>query len=168
MPSVGRAVTRARLYDAVYQKVGLSRSESSALVELVLKEIADSVARGEAVKVIIFRNVHCTQEGSPHGPESENRRRRTDLFTSRRCIQGVGRLEATDKRRGHFPCRSDLRSLSDKNDQTRLHEQLKLSGVAIVVDPFVTPHRAQHDGTQQTLHLKASTKVRHGWARTER
>jgi hypothetical protein len=49
---------------------------------------------------------------------------------------------------------------------TRLHEQLKLSSVAIVVDHFATYHRAQHDGTQQTLHLKASTNVRHGWART--
>jgi integration host factor subunit alpha len=54
MPSVGKAVTRARLYDAVYQKVGLSRSESSALVEIVLKEIADSVASGEAVKLSSF------------------------------------------------------------------------------------------------------------------
>ena len=27
MPSVGKAVTRVELYDAVYRKVGLSRSE---------------------------------------------------------------------------------------------------------------------------------------------
>jgi integration host factor subunit alpha len=49
MPGVGKAVTRVELYDAVYRKVGLSRSESSALVELVLKEISDSVAKGETV-----------------------------------------------------------------------------------------------------------------------
>jgi integration host factor subunit alpha len=54
MPSNGKAVTRVELYDAVYQKVGLSRSESSALVELVLKEISDSVARGETVKLSSF------------------------------------------------------------------------------------------------------------------
>jgi integration host factor subunit alpha len=54
MPNVGRAVTRAGLYDAVHRIVGLSRSESSALVELVLKEISDAVARGEAVKLSSF------------------------------------------------------------------------------------------------------------------
>ena len=54
MPSVGKALTRVELCDAVYRKVGLSRSESSALVELVLKEISDSVARGETVKLSSF------------------------------------------------------------------------------------------------------------------
>jgi integration host factor subunit alpha len=54
MPNTGKAVTRVELYDAVYGKVGLSRSESSGLVELVLKEISDTVARGEAVKLSSF------------------------------------------------------------------------------------------------------------------
>jgi integration host factor subunit alpha len=42
MPNVGKALTRVELYDAVYRKVGLSRSESPTLVELVLKEISDA------------------------------------------------------------------------------------------------------------------------------
>ena len=37
----GKTVTRVDLCEAVYQKVGLSRTESSAFVELVLKEITD-------------------------------------------------------------------------------------------------------------------------------
>jgi integration host factor subunit alpha len=37
-----------------YRKVRLSRSESSALVELVLKEISEGVARGEIVKLSSF------------------------------------------------------------------------------------------------------------------
>ena len=37
----GKTVTRADLCEAVYQKVGLSRTESASLVELVLKEITD-------------------------------------------------------------------------------------------------------------------------------
>jgi integration host factor subunit alpha len=37
----GKTVTRADLYQAIYQKVGLSRTQSAALVELVLKEITD-------------------------------------------------------------------------------------------------------------------------------
>jgi integration host factor subunit alpha len=54
MPNSGNAVTRVELYDAVYRRVGLSRSESASLVELVLTEITDSMARGETVKLSSF------------------------------------------------------------------------------------------------------------------
>jgi integration host factor subunit alpha len=54
MPNFGNAVTRVELYDAVYRRVGLSRSESASLVELVLTEITDSIARGETVKLSSF------------------------------------------------------------------------------------------------------------------
>ena len=47
MTGTGKTVTRVDLCEAVYQKVGLSRTESSAFVELVLKEIAEAfVKRG--------------------------------------------------------------------------------------------------------------------------
>jgi len=63
----GKTVTRVELYDAVYRKVGLSRSESSALVELVLKEISDSVARGETVKLSSFGTFTVRQKGERIG-----------------------------------------------------------------------------------------------------
>src|SRR6266571_3129942 len=50
----GKTVTRADLCEAVYQKVGLSRTESASLVELVLKEITDCLERGETVKLSSF------------------------------------------------------------------------------------------------------------------
>ena len=50
----GRTVTRTDLTEAVYQEVGLSRSESAALVESVLDEIADALAGGQQVKVSSF------------------------------------------------------------------------------------------------------------------
>ena len=50
----GRNVTRVDLYEAVYQKVGLSRSETSFLVELILKQITDTLAEGETVKLSSF------------------------------------------------------------------------------------------------------------------
>jgi len=50
----GKTVTRADLCEAVYQKVGLSRTESAALVELVLKEITDCLERGDTVKLSSF------------------------------------------------------------------------------------------------------------------
>jgi integration host factor subunit alpha len=67
MPGVGKALTRVELYDAVYRKVRLSRSESSALVELVLKEISDSVARGETVKLSSFGTFTVRLKGKRMG-----------------------------------------------------------------------------------------------------
>jgi integration host factor subunit alpha len=55
MPTSGKTITRVELSDAVYRtKVGLTRTESSALVDLVLKEITDTIARGETVKLSSF------------------------------------------------------------------------------------------------------------------
>ena len=50
----GKTVTRADLCEAVYQTVGLSRTESADLVELVLDEICGSIVRVEAVKLSSF------------------------------------------------------------------------------------------------------------------
>jgi integration host factor subunit alpha len=50
----GKSVTRLDLYEAVYRAVGLSHAESARLVELVLKEITDSLKRGETVKLSSF------------------------------------------------------------------------------------------------------------------
>jgi integration host factor subunit alpha len=67
MHGAGKTVTRVQLYDAVYRKVGLSRSESSGLVELVLREISDSVARGETVKLSSFGTFTVRQKGERIG-----------------------------------------------------------------------------------------------------
>ena len=45
MTKTGKTVTRADLYETVYKKSGLSRTEASGLVELVLKEITDCSGR---------------------------------------------------------------------------------------------------------------------------
>ena len=50
----GQTITRADLCEAVYRKLGLSRSESSELVETVLGEICDTLAKGETVKLSSF------------------------------------------------------------------------------------------------------------------
>ena len=50
----GKTLTRADLAEAVYRKVGLSRSESASLVEMILDEICDAVVRGETVKLSSF------------------------------------------------------------------------------------------------------------------
>ena len=50
----GKTVKRSDLYEAVSNKVGLSRNQSATLVELVLKEITYCLERGETVKLSSF------------------------------------------------------------------------------------------------------------------
>lgn len=50
----GRTVTRADLYGAAYQAAGASVRDAEELVELVLAEIVNALARGESVKVASF------------------------------------------------------------------------------------------------------------------
>lgn len=56
-------VTRAHLAEAVYQEIGLSRNESADLVETVLREISDSLTRGESVKISSFGSFSVRQKG---------------------------------------------------------------------------------------------------------
>ena len=60
-------VTRAQLSEAVYQEVGLSRNESAELVENVLDEIADTLVRGESVKISSFGSFSVRQKGERKG-----------------------------------------------------------------------------------------------------
>ena len=62
-----RTVTRAQLSEAVYQEVGLSRNESADLVETVLKEISDTLTRGEPVKISSFGSFSVRQKGQRVG-----------------------------------------------------------------------------------------------------
>lgn len=50
----GGTVTRADLCEAVYQQVGLSRTEAADLVEAVIEEIASAAVAGENVKLSSF------------------------------------------------------------------------------------------------------------------
>lgn len=51
---VDKTITRADLAEAVYQEVGLSRNESSALVEDMIDEISDELVAKGSVKVSGF------------------------------------------------------------------------------------------------------------------
>jgi integration host factor subunit alpha len=63
----GKTLTRADLAEAVVQKVGLPRNESQELIELILDEIALSLARGEAVKLSSFGSFGVRQKGQRIG-----------------------------------------------------------------------------------------------------
>ena len=63
----GRTVTRAQLADAVYQEVGLSRSESAALVDAVLDQVAEALLRHGSVKISSFGTFAVRQKGQRVG-----------------------------------------------------------------------------------------------------
>jgi len=63
----GETVTRARLSEAVYQEVGLSRNESAELVESVITEIASALERGEIVKISSFGSFAVRHKGQRIG-----------------------------------------------------------------------------------------------------
>lgn len=67
MSNSRKTLTRQDLYDAVYHKARLSRSETASLVELVLKEITDAVVRGETVKLASFGNFVVRDKGERMG-----------------------------------------------------------------------------------------------------
>jgi len=63
----GKTITRADLAEAVYQRVGLSRTESAALVESVLTEICACLSRGETVKLSSFGSFVVRDKGQRVG-----------------------------------------------------------------------------------------------------
>jgi len=63
----GKTITRAQLGEAVYQEVGLSRNESSELLESVLKHMSDALCAGENVKITSFGSFSVRQKGERIG-----------------------------------------------------------------------------------------------------
>lgn len=63
----GKTVTRAQLAEAVYQQVGLSRSESAELVDAILEEISESLVREGTVKISSFGTFLVRQKGQRIG-----------------------------------------------------------------------------------------------------
>ena len=62
-----KTITRAELSEAVYQRIGLSRTDSAELVELVLREISDTLAAGETVKLSSFGSFLVRDKGARVG-----------------------------------------------------------------------------------------------------
>ena len=56
-------VTRAQLTETIYMQVGLSRNESSDLLENVLERISAALSAGESVKISGFGTFSVRQKG---------------------------------------------------------------------------------------------------------
>ncbi|MGH1377296.1 MAG: integration host factor subunit alpha [Alphaproteobacteria bacterium] len=62
-----RTITRADLAEAVYEEVGLSRNESSDLVESVLDEVSNALIEGDNVKISSFGSFTIREKGERVG-----------------------------------------------------------------------------------------------------
>lgn len=60
-------VTRADLAEAVFRKVGVSRTESSDLVDTIIEEICSALSRDEEVKLSSFATFHVRSKGEREG-----------------------------------------------------------------------------------------------------
>lgn len=63
----GKTLTRADLAEAVYEEVGLSRSESANLVDSILGEIGNSLVTEGVVKISSFGTFTVRQKGQRVG-----------------------------------------------------------------------------------------------------
>ena len=63
----GNTLTRSDLSEAVYREIGLSRNESSEMVESILSQISDALVRGENVKISSFGTFTVREKGARMG-----------------------------------------------------------------------------------------------------
>ena len=63
----GTTLTRSDLSEAVYREIGLSRNESSEMVETVLSRISDALVKGENVKISSFGTFAVREKGARMG-----------------------------------------------------------------------------------------------------
>src|SRR5260370_37454435 len=69
----GRTSTRAAVSESVVQELGLSRNESSDLVETILSELVEALARGESVKISSFGSSTVRDKGQRVGRNPKTR-----------------------------------------------------------------------------------------------
>jgi integration host factor subunit alpha len=67
-------MTKADIIEGIYEKVGLSKEESSRIVELVLETLKDTLENGEKVKISGFGNFVVREKRSRRGrnPQTGN------------------------------------------------------------------------------------------------
>ena len=98
----GKNVTRTELSEAIYRRVGLSRTESARLVEGVLGEIYDSLAAGETVKLSGFGTFMVRNKGErvgrnpKTGVEVPIEKRRVLMFKPSHVLKAHINGEASD------------------------------------------------------------------------
>lgn len=67
MDDSSKTITRADLAEAVYEQVGLSRNDSSDLVEQILDEMMAALTSGDNVKISSFGSFSVREKGERIG-----------------------------------------------------------------------------------------------------
>ncbi len=62
-----KTITRADLADAIFENLGLSRNDSSDLVENIIDEMSDALVRDESVKISSFGSFSARQKAERIG-----------------------------------------------------------------------------------------------------
>ena len=89
-----RAVTRADLATAVYNRLGTSRAEAQELVDMMWAEIADALSRGKHVKLSSFGTFRVRSKGEgvrrnpKTGVEAPIAARRVVVFKASKILGG--------------------------------------------------------------------------------
>ena len=60
---VGKTLTRAKLSELIYQEVGISKTESMAILDLALDKISSALVSGEPVKISSFGTFSVRSKG---------------------------------------------------------------------------------------------------------
>lgn len=63
----GNTLTRSDLSEAVHREIGLSRNESSEMVETILARISSALISGDAVKISSFGTFTVREKGARMG-----------------------------------------------------------------------------------------------------
>jgi len=83
---MSKTLTRADLTESVYRNIGLSRNESSDLVESVLEEICTCLEAGEEVKLSSFGTFSVQSKRQRVGPLAASRMKPVSLASNRRIV----------------------------------------------------------------------------------
>ena len=76
-------MTKTDLVEMIYERVGLSRKETAAAVDVVLEIIKDSLSRGERVKISGFGSFVVNQKRARRG---RNPQTGDPLIIASRCV----------------------------------------------------------------------------------
>jgi len=63
----GRTLTKADIVEAVFEKVGFSKKESSEMVELVFETMKKTLERGEKIKISGFGKFEVREKNARRG-----------------------------------------------------------------------------------------------------
>jgi len=86
-----KTLTRADLTEAVFNAVGLSRNESSQMVEDILEEVCGALSRGEDRQAVLVRHLSGAPEIAARRGAIPNRRRSSDQRRAA-CSSSVPRM----------------------------------------------------------------------------